>query len=95
MAIANTLTQVFIQDRQTTRLTEIARLEAAANAVGTTNTESLVAAQLSTLGRMSIVEPATISEASITPSTRKNMLLAGILGLLVGAVTALYVGSGV
>ena len=91
VAIANTLTQVFIQDRQTTRLTEIARLEAAANAVGTTNTESLVAAQLSTLGSMSIVEPATISEASITPSTRKNMLLAGILGLLVGVVTAFFI----
>ena len=40
VAIANTLTQVFIQDRQTTRLTEIARLEAAANAVGTTNPKS-------------------------------------------------------
>ena len=88
--IANTLVEVFIQDRQTTRLAEIARLEALAAAQGTTDTRALVAAQFSTLGSMSIVERANEAEASITPSTRRNMLLAGFLGLFLGVVLVFF-----
>ena len=88
--IANTLVEVFIQDRQTTRLAEIARLQAMAAAQGTTDTTGLVEAQFSTLGSMSIVEQANEAEASITPSTRKNMLLTGFLGLFLGVLVAFF-----
>ena len=88
--IANTLVEVFIQDRHTTRLAEIARLEALAAAQGTTDTSALVAAQFSTLGSMSIVEQAYEAEASVTPSIRKNMLLAGFLGLFLGVVLVFF-----
>ena len=90
VAIANTLTDVFINDRQITRLREIARLEALATAQGTTDTSALVEAQLSTLGSMSIVEEATVATAFVTPSTRTNMLLAGFLGLFLGVVLAFF-----
>ena len=90
VAIANTLTQVFIQERQTTRLGEIARLEALAAAQGTTDTTALREAQLSTLASMSIVEEATVATAFVTPSTRKNMLLGGFLGLFLGVVLAFF-----
>ena len=86
--IASTLTQVFIQDRQTSRLTEIARLEAAATAAGTRDTSALVEAQLSTLASMSIVEDAIFSTPFVTPSTQKNMLLAGLLGIFLGILLA-------
>ena len=85
--IANTLVQVFIQDRQTTRLSEIARLEALAAAQGT-DTTALVEAQLSTLGSMNVVEEATLATPTIRPSVRKNMLLGGFLGIILGIVLA-------
>ena len=88
--IASTLTQVFIQDRQQSRLREIARLEAAATAAGTRDTSALVEAQLSTLASMSIVEEATFSTAFVTPSTRKNMLLGGLLGVFLGILLAFF-----
>ena len=80
-AIANTLTQVFIQDRQTTRLAEIRRLELAAEAQGI-DTTALRESQLSTLGSINVVEEASIVKSSVTPSTRKNMLLGVFLGAL-------------
>ena len=89
--IANTLAQVFIQDRQTSRLADIARLEALAAAQGTTDTAALVAGQLSTLGSMSVVEEAIIAESSVTPSLEKNLLLGGFLGAFFGVLMAFFV----
>ena len=89
--IANTLAQVFIQDRQTSRLADIARLEALAAAQGTTDTSALVQSQLSTLGSMSIVEEAIIAKPSVTPSLRNNMLIGGFLGVFFGVLLAFFV----
>ena len=84
--IANTLTQIFIVDRQSTRLAEIARLEALANAQGTTNTSALAEAQLSTLGSLSVVEEARISTPTIRPSLRTNLVLAAFLGAFLSRI---------
>ena len=88
--IANTLTQIFIVDRQSTRLAEIARLEALANAQGTTNTAALVEAQLSTLGSLSVVEEARISTPTIRPSLRTNLVLAAFLGAFLGILLTFF-----
>ena len=86
--IANTLTQRFVQDRQTTRLAEIARLEALAAAQGNTNTNVLLQAQLSVLASLSIVEEAVIARPIVRPSVRRNVLLAGFLAAFLGILLA-------
>ena len=92
VVIADTLTQAFIQDRRTTRLTEIRVLELAAEAQGI-DTTALREAQLATLGSMTIITPAEIDGATavVRPSTRRNVMLGGFLGLLVGVLLAFLV----
>ena len=88
--IANTLTQVFIQDTQTTRLTAIRRTELEAEALGF-DTTVIRESQLGTLGSMIIREKASDPEPFVTPSTRKNMLLAGMLGIFIGVLITFLV----
>ena len=87
---ANELILLFIHDRQTARLADIARLEALATAQGTTDTSALVAAQLSTLGSMSLENKAINATSSTQPSTRKNVVLAGIVGLFLGGLLVFF-----
>ena len=87
---ANELILLFIHDRQTARLANIARLEALATAQGTTDTSALVAAQLSTLGSMSLENKAINATSSTQPSTRKNVVLAGIVGLFLGGLLVFF-----
>ena len=89
--VANTLIRVFNEDRQTARLAEIFRLEAQAAALrgsSTTDTSALVQAQLSALGNISVIEEASFSTTSVRPSVRKNMVLGGFLGIVLGVFLA-------
>jgi len=91
--IANTLTQVFIQDTETSRLADIARRQAIFTAQGATDAAAaaLVEAQLSALGSISFLEEAAISIPSVRPSTRNNMLVAGFLGAFLGVLLAFLI----
>ena len=53
--IVNTLAEIFIQETQSSRLADIARLQALAEAQGAVGGEGLLRAQLGTLGSLTIV----------------------------------------
>jgi capsular exopolysaccharide synthesis family protein len=75
------------------RLTEIARVQSAAAAQGITNTQDLVASQLSAVDSLSLLEPVVPPGSPVVPRTRNNVLLGAILGFLVAAVGALALES--
>ncbi len=87
--MAGTLADVFIRRVQDDQLTQIARLQAAAAARGVTDTSgSLLAAQLATVGSVSVVDPPAVPGVPIAPRTRTNIFVAVVLGFLVGGLVA-------
>ncbi|MSQ13502.1 MAG: polysaccharide biosynthesis tyrosine autokinase [Dehalococcoidia bacterium] len=86
--MASTLAEVFIRRQQEDQLTAIARLQAAAAARGIVNQDSLLDAQLATIGSVSVVDPPSVPTSPVLPKTKTNVLIAIILGLLFGALLA-------
>ncbi len=84
--IANALAQVFIQETLSNRLAEIARLQALAAAQGAVGGEEVFQAQLSTLGSLTIVEPAIAPGSPFQPRVSRTTVLFIFLGLLIGLV---------
>jgi non-specific protein-tyrosine kinase len=86
--MAATLAEVFIRRLQEDRLTDIARLQAAASARGIFDSGSILSAQLATLGSVSVVDPPVVPNAPVLPKTRTNIFVAAFLGLLLGGLLA-------
>lgn len=81
----------FIEDQQDRQITQIASFSAALSQYGIDQSSSLLAAQIATMRSLSMLEEAVPVNKSIADSTvRRNVLLAGFLGLL-GAVALVYV----
>ena len=90
-ATAQLVTEEFIDYAIEQRLGEIARVQAAAAAQGITNVQSLVAAQLTAVDSLSLLEPVAQPGGPVLPRTRQNLLLGVFLGFLisVGAILLL------
>ncbi|MBI2873265.1 MAG: polysaccharide biosynthesis tyrosine autokinase [Chloroflexi bacterium] len=79
--IANALAEAFIERMQENRLAEIARLQAAAQARGITDTRQLLETGLASLGSLSIVEPAAVPTLPVGAGRlRLSILLAVMVG---------------
>ena len=84
--IANTLAEIFIQETQSSRLADIARLQALAEAQGAVGDEGLLRAQLGTLGSLTIVEPAIVPGGPFRPQVLCTTLIMVLPGILLGLV---------
>ena len=84
--IANTLAEIFIQETQSSRLADIARLQALAEAQGAVGGEGLLRAQLGTLGSLTIVEPAIVPGGPFRPQVLRTTLIMVLPGILLGLV---------
>lgn len=84
--VVNTLAQTFKDDRQNRGFAEIAQLQALADAQGVEVGEQLFEAQFSTLGSISIEEPATFAYALVQPPKVRNTVLGAVLGLFLGVL---------
>ena len=75
------------------RLTEIARVQAAATSQGITISETLVAAQLSAVDSLSLLDEVAVPGTPVVPRTRRNMLYSALLGILVAGGIVLLLES--
>ena len=75
------------------RLVEIARLQAAAAAQGIGSVSDLVAAQLTAIDGLELLEPATVPSRPLLPRTPQNVMLGGMLGLMLAIGAALLLNS--
>ena len=87
--IAQTVAEVFIDQTQQSRLFEIARLQAAAEAQGLANPSLLLDAQLSALGSLTIVDPAIIPRFPLAIENRTASYIAA--GVALGTLLAILV----
>ena len=86
VTVVNTVSEVFIQDLQTRRLTEIARLQVLAEVQGVAGGEQLLEAQFSSLSSLTIVEPAVFADVSVEPPKLRTTTLGAVLGLVLGVL---------
>ena len=91
--IAQAAAEEFIDYAIEQRLAEIARVQSAAAAQGIVNVENLVAAQLTALDSLSLLESVVPPGSPVLPRTRQNVILGVILGLLLAAGGALALES--
>ena len=75
------------------RFTEIARVQGAATSQGITISESLVAAQLSAMDALSLLDEVTVPGSPVIPRTRQNTTYGVLLGILLAAGIALLLES--
>ena len=96
--IAQTVAEVFIDQTQQSRLFEIAKLQAAAEAQGLSNPSLLLNAQLSALGSLTIVDPAIVPRFPLELENRTTSYIAaglalGILLAILAIYTLEYIGD--
>ncbi|MBI4199028.1 MAG: polysaccharide biosynthesis tyrosine autokinase [Chloroflexi bacterium] len=91
--IANTVANVFINRTEETRLTDVARLQALAQALNIEDPSLILQANLSALGSLTLIREATRSTASIRPLHLGIPLLAMVLAGIVAVVGAFVLES--
>jgi polysaccharide biosynthesis transport protein len=79
--IADTVTQVFIVQREEAGLTEIARLQATLEQYGIFDSADLLATQINSLGGLQIAQSAEVPTAPTSPRPTRDALLGLIAGL--------------
>ncbi len=79
--VANALALNFIDHVIEQRLTEIAKLQAAATAQGITDIQSLVTAQFTALDSLTLLEPVSAPSSPIAPDIQQNVTFGIMLGL--------------
>ena len=84
--IANTTAGVFIDDTRRRQFTRIAQFQASLSQYGIAEDPTLVAAQAATLTSLSIIEEAEPPSSPSTPRTRRSVLLAAFVGLLIAGL---------
>ena len=87
--IAQTVAEVFIDQIQQSRLFEIAKLQAAAEAQGLSNPSLLLDAQLSALGSLTIVDPAIFPRFPLALENRMTSYI--VAGVVLGILLAILV----
>lgn len=88
--IANTLTEVFIRQSQERRVGEVTRLRSALSAAGISQTTELLREQIYATGNIVIVEPARLPQDPVSPRTTRNVILALLLGAIVGIIGSFF-----
>ena len=93
-AIANTTAAAFIDDFRDRQLTQLARLQASLGQYGIAQNPDVVASQVTAMNSLTIVEPATSPSSPYnTPETSRNIILAGVLGLILAGLGILILES--
>ena len=90
---ANMLGAEFIEYVLELRLTEIAKLQAAAASQGLINVQDMVSGQFGLIDSLSVLEPASIPRRPVLPQTNQNLIVGILLGLALGVGTALFLNS--
>lgn len=90
---ANMLGAEFIEYVLELRLTEIAKLQAAAASQGLVNVQDMVSGQFGLIDSLSVLEPASIPNRPVLPQTSQNLLIGIVLGMALGVGTALFLNS--
>ena len=80
-AIAQDVSDSFIDYAIELRFTQIAKLQAAAAAQGIDNVDNLIAAQFTILDNLLLLEPVSLPGKPIIPQTRRNIQIGIFLGL--------------
>jgi non-specific protein-tyrosine kinase len=91
--ISNTTAQTFIDNFRDRQFSQIAQFQASLGQYGITEDPTLIAAQAATMSTLSIAEPAVPPSSPSSPNIKVNVMLAAILGLLVGGLIVYFVES--
>ncbi len=91
--IADVVAHEFIDYVIEQRLAEIARLQSAATAQGIINVQELVAAQLSAVDGLYLLEPVVIPAVPVLPRSSQNIILGVLVGILLATGGALFLES--
>ena len=90
---ANAIALNFIDHVIEQRLTEIAKLQAAASAQGITDIQSLVTAQFTALDSLTLLEPVSAPTSPIAPDIQQNVTFGVMLGLAVAIALAFLISN--
>ena len=85
-AIANTTAEIFINDSLDRNFAQIAQFQALLNQYGINQDSSIIAAQASTLGTLSIVEEALPPTSPSGPHVKRDVVIASVLGLILAVL---------
>ena len=84
--LANNLADLLILDIQTSKMAEIARLEALAASQGISVDRDILQAQVANIDSLRIIEPAMIPDSPFSPRPVRSTILGVTFGLLFGTV---------